>query len=465
MKKRRIFSFFAFLLILVNLTAPTALAAEPPKEISEASSVLLINFETQNIVFEHFSEEEHTPSATAKLMTAIVAYEKLRDRIDEYAQITEDMTSGYTAYQSFHNGEWRCLNDYLGRKAQIRDLFELMLISGANDASQALAVLACGSVDAFVSEMNEKAAELGMTSTVYINPTGVNALGAKTTARDCARLACAFLNYAEISKISSSFSSKIEIGGDGATIYNRNPISSNYYNTNYYDTSINGIVYGSSSRTDTCLIAEKREGNLAYVCIIMGADSEASIRDENGKIRNAFTLCSSLLDYGVEGFSLKCVLEKHRVFGEIPIRMSRQADYVTIVPKEKLFAFLPKDVDVEKDIEYDVICEERVLDAPVSQGKTVGSVRVLYKGELLDEVELVTNNAVSKSLVLEFGGFVKRFLRNPLTIIFIILLLLFVVASILYRSHTEAVFLREKNGQKREKDKQNSRETNQDIRK
>lgn len=465
MKKSRPFSFFVILTILVYIFAIPAAAAEPPSEILEASSVLLINLETQSVVFEHFSDEEHAPSATAKLMTAIVAYEKLRDRIDGEVLITEDMTRGYTSYQSFHNGEWRCLNDYLGRKMQIRDLFELMLISGANDAAQALAVLSCKSVDEFVSEMNRKAAELGMTSTVYTNPTGASALGAKSTARDCARLACAFLNYAELSKISSSFSSRISVGGDGATIYNRNPISSNYYNTNYYDTSINGIIYGASSRTDACLIAEKREGNLAYVCVIMGADSETNLRDENGKIRNAFTLCSSLLDYGVDGFSLKCVLERHKVFGEIPVGMSRQADYVTIVPKEKLFAFLPKEADVERDIEYNVITEESILEAPVSQGKEVGRVQVFYEGELLGETQLVTNNAVSKSIVLELGGFFKRFSRNPLTIIFIILLPLCVAAGILYRSHTEWVFIQERNEQKREKGKQTSIERNQDIQK
>lgn len=245
---------------------------------------------------------------------------------------------------------------------------------------------------------------------------------------------------------------KIKVGADEVTIYNRNPVSSNYYQTGYYDTAVKGIVYGASSRTDACLITEKAEGNLSYIAIIMGADRDSSLTDSQGNRRNAFTLSSQLLDYGTEEFALKCVLEKHRIFAELPVKLSRQADFVTLVPRERLFAFLPKSADPQKDLTFEVIVERDWLEAPVMQGETLGSVKVIFDGRVLGETELVTNSATSKSLVLEATDFFSRVFRNPITIIAIILIIFGIGALVLYRSHSEAVILREEDEERRRKE-------------
>ncbi len=454
-KKRRFCSFFAILTILVYIFSISAIAIEPPSEVLEATSALLVNIETESIAYEHDVDVELMPSASTKLMTAYLAYGQLKDRLYERVLITEDMTEGYKNYQSFHTGEWKSLFDYKGQYVEISDLFELLLISGSNDAASALAVLSYGSEAEFVSKMNEKALELGMNATVYKNATGINLLGAKTTARDTAKIACVFYDNAFLLNISSSFMAKIKVGGDEVSIYNRNPVSSNYYETGYYDTTIKGIIYGASSRTDACLITEKAEGNLSYISIVMGADRDSSIVDAQGKKRNAFTLSSHLLDYGTKEFALKCVLEKHRIFAELPVKLSRQADFVTLVPRERIFAFLPKNVDLEKDLTFDVSVEKTWLEAPVMQGETLGSVKVIYDGRVLGETELVTNSAASKSIVLEARDFFLRVFKNPITIIAIILIIFGIGALVLYRSHNEALILREENEERRRKEEKN----------
>ena len=441
--KRRSFSFFVVLTILVYIFALPASATEPPSDILEASSVYLVNIETESCAYEYMPNIELQPSATAKLMTALTAYKMLEGRLSERVIITPEMTAGYSRYQSFYTNEWKNLEDYRGSYIEIKDLFELLLISGSEDAAQSLALLCCKSTDDFVAEMNRYASELEMTSTVYKNITGYNVTDAKTTAKDVSRLACEFYKNAELVRIASVFNSEITVGADKVTLFNKNPVSSTYYNNNYYDKSINGILYGASSRTDTCLITEKTGGNLSYICIIMGADNQSALRDSEGRPRNAFTLSSALLEYALEGFELKCVLEDHRIFAELPVKMSRQADYVTLVPQKELFAFLPKNIDFDSDLTYEVSLLKRELEAPLMQGDVLGSVEVLYGEKSLGSVELIANNAVSKSLILDIADFFLRLLKNPITVTLIIFALIFLVLSIFYRAHTEALNPRE----------------------
>lgn len=458
LKRRRFCSFFAILTILVYIFAIPTAAVEPPSEILEASSAILLNIETESVAYEHSPDLELMPSASAKLMTAYLAYGQLKDRLDERVTISEDMVEGYKNYQSFHTGEWKSLYDYIGKRIEVSDLFELLLISGSNDAAKALAVLSFGGESEFVSKMNEKAKELKMSSTVYKNTTGINLMGAKTTARDAAKLACAFYGNAFLVNISSAFMSKITVGSDEVTIYNRNPIASNYYERGYYDTEVTGIIYGASSRTDACLITEKTAGNLSYIAVIMGADRDSALLDSEGNKKNAFTLSSALLEYGTKEFALKCVLEKHEIFASLPVKMSRQADFVTLVPRERLFAFLPKSVDIENDLDFEVTVDKASLEAPVMQGEVLGCVKVIYEGSVLGEAELITNAAVSKSLVLELSDFFSRVIKNPITIIAIILTVVGIGALVLYRSHNEALILREEYEERRRREARSNTE-------
>ena len=460
LKRRRFCSFFAILTILVYIFTLSAAAAEPPSEVLEASSAILVNIETERVAYEHSPDLELMPSATAKLMTAYLAYGQLKDRLDERILISEDMVEGYKNYQSFHTGEWKSLYDYIGQRIEVSDLFELLLISGSNDAAKALATLSFGSESEFVLKMNEKAEELKMSSTVYKNPTGINILGAKTTARDASKLACVFYGNAFLVNTSSAFMSKITVGADEVTIYNRNPIASNYYERGYYDTEVTGIIYGASSRTDACLITEKTAGNLSYIAVIMGADRDSALTDSEGNRKNAFTLSDELLEYGTKEFALKCILEKHEIFASLPVKMSRQADFVTLVPRERLFAFLPKSVDIENDLDFELTVDKSSLEAPVMQGEVMGSVKVIYDGRVLGETELITNAAASKSLLLELSDFFSRVMRNPLTIIVIILTVFGIGALVLYRSHNEALILREQDEERRRREaRENTKKT------
>ncbi len=430
---KKLLCFFLLFCILTTFLCISSIAAEPP-EVVGVGSAALVNTETGTAVYEYNSDVELSPAATPRLMAALVSYERLKGRMDEAVMISADMVRGYESYNSFHVGAWRSLADYVGKYVTVRDLYELALVYSSDDAVQAIAVLAFGNTADCLAEMNAKAAELCMTHTEYTNVVSAG-LGARTTARDVAMLGSAFYGVTALSDIACASSASITVGGDTLNIYNRNLFNSSYYGTGYYDSTVDGILYHSSAG---CLISAKSEGNLTYVCVVMGADSSGKPTYSDGSAANAFTVSSSLLDYGIKGFFFVEVLSPLKIFADIPVTLSKQADFVTAVPRGNLVAFLPSSVEVEKDISYDVHLLVDSLEAPVRLGDVVGYVDVIYDGEALGSVELVTNAAVSKSLTREFADFVTRVISYPATIVVIIFAAVFGVGYLLYSAQKEA---------------------------
>ena len=418
--------------ILTTLLCIYPSAAEPP-EVVGVGSATLVNSETGNVVYSYNSDVELSPAATPRLMTALVTYKQLKNRMDEAVTITADMVKGYENYNSFYLSKWRSLSDYVGKKITVRDLYELALVYSADDAVQALAVIAYGNTSLCIAAMNDTAKSLGMTRTEYTNAVSAGA-GAKTTGADTAKLASAFYKENVLFEIASSSSASITVGTDKVTVYNRNLFNSTYYGAGYYDSTVSGLLYHSSAG---CLVSAKASGNLSYVCVIMGADTTGKASYSDGTAANAFTVSSSLLSYGIEGFGFAEVLSPLRIFADIPVTLSKQADFVTAVPRGNLVSFLPTSIDLANDITYEVHLNVTTLEAPVKLGASVGYVDVIYEGEILGSVELVTNAAISKSLTREFSDFLLRVISYPVTIVIIVFVVTFFFGYILYSAQKE----------------------------
>ena len=418
--------------ILTTLLCIYPSAAEPP-EVVGVGSATLVNTETGNVVYSYNSDVELSPAATPRLMTALVTYKLLKNRMDEAVTVSADMVKGYENYNSFYLSKWRSLSDYVGKKITVRDLYELALVYSADDAVQALAVLAYGDTSRCIAAMNDTAKALGMTHTEYTNTVSSGA-GAKTTGADTAKLASAFYKENVLFEIASSSSASIAVGADKVTIYNRNLFNSTYYGAGYYDDSVYGLLYHSSAG---CIVSAKANGNLSYVCVIMGADTTGKATYSDGTTANAFTVSSSLLKYGIDGFGFTEVLSPLRIFADIPVTLSKQADFVTAVPRGSLVSFLPTSINVETDVTYEVHLDVTTLEAPVKLGESLGRVDVIYNGETLGSVELVANAAISKSLTREFSDFLARVISYPVTIVIIVFVVIFFFGYILYSAQKE----------------------------
>jgi len=160
------------IILFLSLPAP-AFASEP---MIEASSALMLELRRGQVLYSKNPDEPLHISAASKLMTALIAIEKL------------DLNSMVTASKEAVNAEGALLGLTVGEKYQTESLIYASMLNNANDATIALAEAVGGTVDGFVKMMNDYASSLNMTNTVFANPTGTYSEGQRTTASDLAKL-------------------------------------------------------------------------------------------------------------------------------------------------------------------------------------------------------------------------------------------------------------------------------------
>ena len=183
--KRLLSGTLAWVLLMCAL--PVTWAAAP--EVSAASAVLM-DADTGRVLYE---KDSHTPRLIAsitKLMTALVALESGHD-LEEVVTIAPEWAGVEGSSIYLRPGE----------EITLEALFYGLLLRSGNDAALAIAGHCGGTVEEFVSRMNQKAGELGMTDSSFANPNGLNAEGHYSSAYDMALLARACLEREELARI------------------------------------------------------------------------------------------------------------------------------------------------------------------------------------------------------------------------------------------------------------------------
>lgn len=375
----------AFLLAFALLVPVFATEEEetlPAEHIDFVKAAAVYNVENGQTVFVH-NENEVLPTASlTKMMTALVAYEILADRLSETTVIE---------YNMIKNASGNQVGYYVGETVSVLDMFGGLLVRGANDSAYVLCHMAAGGVDGFVALMNEKAAELGMTSTTYKNPTGMDADGMVTTAADTVKLAYEFSKIDFLTELSSGVKyemPKTERSGV-RVIYNRNGLVSKVVEKGYFDPRVTGLNAGSTTQAGYYAASVVENDGLTYVIAVLGGDTA----DEKNA---AYIVTSELATYALKAFGYTEVIRPGGVVCEIPVRLSTDADYVTLVPSESLTLYMPTSVD-KASLRYEYRLDREYLDAPVTEGLSAGTYSVYLGDEYLGNVPLVTKNSLSRS--------------------------------------------------------------------
>ena len=374
---RKPFRVLSLLLSLVLLFAvrPLPVAADTLTETEggaspdlglTAKSAVLMEASTGKVLYQKNPTEAMPPASVTKIMTLLLVMEC----IDAGTLKWEDTVTA-SAHAASMGGSQIYLKE--GEQMTVRDLVKSVVIASANDAAVALAEHTYGSEEAFVKRMNQRAAELGMTSTHFENTNGLDdtAQNHVTSALDIAVMSRALIAHTEILEYSSTWMDTIRDGAFGLTNTNRL--------VRFYR-GCNGLKTGSTRKAGFCVsVTAEREG-MTLICVIMGAES----RD----IRNAEA--QKLLDWGFATYSLYTaeggVLDPLRVTGgtvdEVGIAYPK---FTAVLPASDL-----------KAVEHTVTLPESVK-APVRAGETVGTITYTCKGEVIGEVP-ITATETSESL-------------------------------------------------------------------
>ena len=130
-------------------------------------------------------------------------------------------------------------------------------------------------------------------------------------------------------------------------------------------------------------------------------------------------------------FAYVTLLSDHTIVAELPVKLSRQSDTVSIVPARDLVSYLSTNVDIEKDITFVYTWEVKELRAPVKLSQKVGEIEAYLGETLLDKTDLVTNYTVSKSLLSELLEYVKYIFLHPVTLLLLLALIAFSMMRLL----------------------------------
>ena len=385
--KKQFYRLFVILLALMlgigGMTAPAAaLELEAPQDSLELNckSAVLMEATTGKVLYAQNPDEALPPASVTKIMTLLLVMEA----IDAGKIALSDMVSA-SEYAASMGGSQVYLK--VGETMSVEDMLKSVVISSANDAAVALAEFVSGDVNTFVKQMNERAKELGMTSTVFENVTGLDDTAEHhlTSARDIALMSRALIAHPTILKYSSIWMDTIRDGAFGLTNTNRL--------VRFYR-GATGLKTGSTSKAGFCVSVTAERDGLSLICVIMGAES----RD----VRNA--QATKLLDWGFAHYASFCAegqsVGEIRVLGGVQSRCTVGYDtFNAVLPKGSVGK-------IEQKIEID-----EQAAAPIKVGEEVGRVQYLLDGEVIGEVPVVAKQDVAK---IGFWGLWQRLLAKIL---------------------------------------------------
>ena len=394
--------------------------------VSGASSVYLYNFDSDRVLMKQSNLGSIAPAATVKIMTGLVGIDLMRNRLDEYVTVTEEMLSSVDGY---------VINLESGMTLQIRDILYGVVCGGGNDAATVLAIVCCGSVEDFVAQMNRYAQELGCTGTHYVNPTGIDDPQMNTTLDDTVIISEAAINEPMFIEMSSAnnYICTLKNSGERFIFYNRNAQISSFSGIGYINKYAKGLNAGMTDRGGYCSVTYATNGDTSYLCIVMGATQNAS-----GTIMS-YNISNVLLNHLFGNYSYTAIAEAGTEVRTAPIRLALPSgnDRETTVPcavESDVYGFLPKNIDVEKDLTYKCYFHNDKLSAPLSKGDVIGGVDIYYADELVASEKLIAAEDVQSSAILVALDKMKTVISSRLVIISAVVFICLLIAYIIFTS-------------------------------
>lgn len=364
MKKRFFLLLFVLLLLPVNIKAE-----ENTELIKNATSGLLMEQSTGEIIFEKDKDKQVAVASMTKMVAQTIILENI-----ESGKIKWDDIVSVSKNAADMGGSQIYLT--AGEKMSVKDLFKGISMASANDATVAMAEYIAGDEASFVKLMNKKVKELGLKNTTFKNCTGLDEEGHLSTAYDMAIIARNLLNHEKILDFSSVYED-----------YLRQDTENKFWlvNTNklvrFYD-GADGLKTGHTDAAKYCLAATAKKDGMRLIAIVLG--------EENSKIRNSEAM--ALLDYGFNTKKITIVKKKNKVVKELEFDKGDK-EKIQLVPKYDV-GVLENKASSGNKYKYDIKLDE--IKVPIKQGDVLGKIIVKDGKKEITKVELVSKTSIKK---------------------------------------------------------------------
>lgn len=394
LKRQCIVWMLIMTLILSPAVMSAASEAEKPAEQGQntaehqvaaevaAPHALLMEVSTGTVLMGKAEDEKLHPASVTKIMTLLLILEAIED-----GKIAlSDMVS-VSEHASSMGGSQVYLEPF--EQQTVETMIKCIAVASANDACVAMAEHISGSEGDFVRRMNERAAELGMTNTHFVNCCGLDDDEHLTTARDVALMSRELLlNHPQIHEYCTIWMENIihttAKGSFEFGLTNTNKLIKQYE----YAT---GLKTGYTSVAGFCVSASAKKDNIELIAVIMGgADSKSRFQDAVTLLNSGFACCSLYQDEN--RVALSDLPVSGGVEDRVPLKYAGDFSYVSTDGSNLS--------DMKRSLE---LPEE--IPAPVEEGSTVGRVAYILNGKEIGESPILAAGNVEKA---GYGDYIQR---------------------------------------------------------
>lgn len=343
-------------------------APEPPKLAARA--YVLMDFDSGSVISEHNGSQPMEPASLTKLMTAYVIFAELKaGRV----KLTDLVTISEKAWRM--QGSRTFIE--VGKQVSIEDLVLGMIVQSGNDATVALAEHVGGSEEIFANLMNQRAQQLGMRNTHFLNSTGMPHPEHTTTGMDLAILTRAII--AEFPEYYRWYSQR-EFAFNNITQPNRNLLL-------WRDSTVDGVKTGHTESAGYCLVSSALRGGMRLISVVLGTKSENARAQES----------QTLLNYGFRFFETHRLYADNQTLTSAPI-WKGEVDEVPLGLSTPLYITIPR--GRYSELKADVKLQSHIT-APAAQGQAFGFVTVRLDDTTLAERPLVALRGVEEGSLFE----------------------------------------------------------------
>ena len=331
-----------------------------------AKSAILMEESTGNILYESNPDERLPIASVTKVMTMLL----IMEAVDSGKISLDDMVTVSGNAMSY-GGSTMFLET--GEQLTVNDMLKGIAVASANDGCVAMAEHLAGSESAFVDMMNEKAKELGMENTHFMNTNGLDEDDHYSSARDVAIMSRELMKHETIFNYTSIWMDTLR--GGKFQLANTNKL------IRFYD-GANGLKTGSTSKALCCLSAAAKRNDMQLIAVVLGAPTSAE----------RFASAKSLLDYGFANYAVNTQITAGDEVQNIAVEKGVDKE-VGVVAGDSCSTLVKKgqEDNITKEIKID-----ETITAPIEAGQKIGTMTISRDGEVIADIDLNASSAVEK---------------------------------------------------------------------
>ncbi len=424
------------LLGLVLTCFPARACAVNPPHLQSADAVLVVDMNTDTVMYELNKDTYHSIASLTKIMTCLLAVEAVergRAHLDDMVTAQADCLQGLDVSSSNAGIQ-------PGEIMTYEDLLYCALVHSANDACNVLGTYIDGSIADFVDHMNRRADELGCRNTNFVDTNGMlnRSEGHYSCPADLYLITKEAMTHSLFTNVCSTADYTVHASNYRPSweIHNSNALMSKkgLYGDGYLYDGVIGVKTGFTKPAGYCLVSvcQRREGKI--MVIVLGCNGPLTYTFA-GEYQN-FIDSAALYDWAYSNFSNKTMFLAGEPMQRVPVENALYGGTVALCATENLVLLIPNDV-TDKDITTEIVPDNGALVAPIREGQELGTINVYVAGTQYASVRLVADadveldpKIVRQQKIHDF--FTSKALKAVL-IILVVLLITLVALRIYFR--------------------------------